>query len=349
MCVNWCEEINMTILMLIKTKSMEKKKFMSFAKNYLNIKILVNAFFAAIIACLFKNVYLHSRLTTTIFVLSTSFVISLFDSYLIFRRIKRIRLLEISSAEYLLKYIKNSIIMLGLFFAATQLKYIFKDMNDVIFVLILTFSFWIYQYFLPYIIKMINDVDNKELQSIKLDLNSVCKCQKKFSLYCYEGKKIKNANAFVTGTNLNRSIFISNYLIENISKDETIAILCHEYGHIKNNDIERKVIFKSTALVLFYLLTCIMDMLQMGIIDGISLLLIFCLLCLFLYKRMEHKQEFRADKYAVSVMGDNQILIAALKTLYEINDMMKKNRKLFTILSSHPQLQERINALSLTN
>ena len=55
--------------------------------------------------------------------------------------------------------------------------------------------------------------------------------------------------------------------------------------------------------------------------------------------------EFRADKYAVKVVGRN-LYIRALSKLAEVNVMKRKTGKLFNLFTLHPSIEERIKKLS---
>lgn len=335
-----------TLMFLYVTRKMNKEKFLFYANVYTNIKTVLNVLFACIIMRVLgvKELLLPKGMVLVIVLLGFVFISTL-DSYLIFRRIKRLRQLCIRDVKYLLDYVKNSLIMVGIFLVVIQLKYIVKDAEDYLFLGICVVSIWIYQYSMPYILKMTNKTGSTELTGIKIGLLKKCDIQNKFKLFSYEGKSSKSANAVVVGTSLNRHVFISDYFLENASEEEVIAILCHECGHIKNLDLEKRIIFIDIAIVVFFNLTCLMDLLKIGFAMGSILLLVLVGVGFYLYKKMQQKQELRADKFSVSVMGEESVFISAITKLYEMNDMLKKNNKFFALFSTHPQLGLRINNL----
>jgi len=336
----------MTLIMLYVTKKMSKEKFLFFANIYTKVKIFMNILLAGIVArFLYVKIPIWSWGKMRLLALVFFVIISTIDSYLIFRRIKKLRQLSISDVEYLWNYVRNTIIMLGLFLIVAQLKYFVKDAEDYIFLGTCVISVWAYQYIMPYIMKATNKTRAIEMNNIKEVLLKTSGIQNKFKIYSYEGKSNKSANAVVVGTCINRHIFISDYFIENTSEEEVVAILCHECGHIKNCDLEKRIIFADIAMILFFILTCVMDLLKIGFVGGSILLLVLFGLGLYIYIMMQQKQELRADRFAVSVIGNEEMFISALIKLYEMNDMLKKNNKFFELLSTHPQLQVRIDNL----
>lgn len=335
----------MTIIMLFLTQKINKEKFLFCVNIYSNVKTLMNILLACVVMRVLDNKIHYPSIVIILLDLIWFVIISTFDSYLIFRRIKKLRQLDISNREYILTYIKNTLIMSVIFLIIMQLKYIIKDTEDFVFIGICMISTWIYQYVMPYVLKVTNKTDTTELTAIKDWLLDTCPIKSKYKIYSYEGKKSKSANAVVVGTSLNRHIFISDYFIENASQEEILAILYHECGHIKNHDIEKRIIFLDIVMLLFFSLTCVMDYLKIGVMIGAILLLVFVMGGLIIYKKMQQNQELRADKFSVSIIGDKKIYIEALKRLYSMNDMIKMNSKFFALLSTHPQIQARINNL----
>lgn len=57
---------------------------------------------------------------------------------------------------------------------------------------------------------------------------------------------------------------------------------------------------------------------------------------------MGRNQELRADKYAVSAIGDSRFLKNALVQMSILNDSMMKKGKLRSLFSTHPSIELRI-------
>lgn len=55
-------------------------------------------------------------------------------------------------------------------------------------------------------------------------------------MYTWPGSKNKTANAVVSGF-FKKRIFVTDYLMENLSRDEIEAIVAHEIGHIKKGHL----------------------------------------------------------------------------------------------------------------
>lgn len=335
----------MTLIVLLLTKKINKEKFLFYANVYSNIKILINILLTCVVVSVLSNKMTYSSIVIKFSAIIYFVTVSTLDSYLIFKRIKKIRQLDISDKEYFLTYIKNTSITSVIVLFIMLFKYIIKDTEDFVFISISMMSIWIYQYIMPYVLKITNKTGATELTAIKDRLLDICPIKGKYKIYSYEGKKSKSANAIVVGTILNRHIFISDYFIENSSQEEIYAILCHECAHIRNHDIEKRIIFLDIVLLLFFFLTCVMDYLRISVPTGAILLCVYVISIIIIYKKMQQNQELRADKFSVSIIGDKKIYIEALESLYRLNDILKKNSKFFSLISTHPQIQERINNL----
>jgi heat shock protein HtpX len=62
-----------------------------------------------------------------------------------------------------------------------------------------------------------------------------------------------NPNAFVFGlTNKSANLCVTNGLMKNLSKDEVKAVLAHEVGHMKHNDMVVMVIVAAIPILAFY-------------------------------------------------------------------------------------------------
>lgn len=140
-------------------------------------------------------------------------------------------------------------------------------------------------------------------------------------LYSIDWEKFKVANAFQAGPR-KFSIFVSNYLIKNMTTEEVQAVMAHELAHAK-----RRHVAKFLALILGTVMIAI-DILIVGAslakatIWGLvpfAIGFIMCLLVPRLDFRVMKKFELEADEIAVKTIGDGNSMISALKRLAVLN------------------------------
>jgi STE24 endopeptidase len=168
-------------------------------------------------------------------------------------------------------------------------------------------------------------------------------------------EKTRAANAALAGLGQTRRIILSDTLLDAYSRQEILAVLAHEAGHVRNRDIPR-MLFLSTGVAGTAFLTArvILDRLvvQLGYaaasdIAAFPLLLLVLagvsLAALPLVNGYSRHREFAADAYAVERMGSAEPLVSALRKLGEQNlsDPYPPAWAEF-LLFSHPSLGRRI-------
>ena len=89
--------------MLFLTKKISTEKFLFYANVYSNIKRLVNISLTCVIMFFAEGKTNYPGTLMKLFALICFVIVSTFDSYLIFRRIKKLRQLDLSGREYILK------------------------------------------------------------------------------------------------------------------------------------------------------------------------------------------------------------------------------------------------------
>lgn len=157
-----------------------------------------------------------------------------------------------------------------------------------------------------------------------------------------------------------RHLFISmgDFYLKNFNEADLLVFLCHELGHIldvkniynsdKNNFIRLKLL-RFFYIFIIILLTSVLKKYEFNnyifmsifIMMNLSLALFLKLLNKLKLAMESRKQEYVADKYAVQVMGDLMLVLAAYNKLSVVmND--NDSRSFF---SSHPSLKQRIRRL----
>lgn len=184
------------------------------------------------------------------------------------------------------------------------------------------------------------------------------------NIYVIDGsKRSTKSNAYFTGLGSKKRIVLYDTLINDLSKEEIVAVLAHETGHYKKKHIYTGTLLGilQTGLMLFLFSLLIenpalsealgaqqmqfhLSLIAFGILySPVSLVL-----GLF-FNVFSRSNEYQADKYAAENYDGNQ-LIKALKTLTSKNLSNLTPHPLYVVFNySHPPLIQRIKALKKYN
>jgi STE24 endopeptidase len=172
-------------------------------------------------------------------------------------------------------------------------------------------------------------------------------------------KRSKLANAWVSGILPKlRFLFISDYLIENLTPQEIEAVLAHELGHLKHCHLFKQIkwiVFSfGGGLILAWLsywslrrlpLPSWMFWLSFSLINFIPIALVIRIGVMNFWRQME----FEADAYAVELTCRPDAFIQALRKLILLNDVSRDLSRADEMLSTHPIFQARIAAINRLN
>ena len=173
-------------------------------------------------------------------------------------------------------------------------------------------------------------------------------------------KRSRKSNAFFTGFGKNKRIALFDTLIETQTIPELVSIPAHEIGHYKKNHITQGLILSTlhTGLV-FYLLSIFIShsglyeafyMDQPSIYTGLiffgMLYTPIEFLLSLLFNMLSRKNEYEADRFAVTSFKQPEIMVDALKKLSAHNLANLTPHPVYTFLNfSHPPLLDRIRAI----
>ncbi len=177
-------------------------------------------------------------------------------------------------------------------------------------------------------------------------------------------------NAFATGPSKNNSLVaVSTGLLHNMSQDEAEAVLAHEVSHIANGDMVTLTLIQGVVNTFVIAISKVLA----GIVDNflnsdeeesggswtyfifdMIFQVLFGILASCVVAYFSRQREFAADKGAAELVGANKMR-AALERL-KVNhpsqlegSMMAfgiaSGKGLMDLMSSHPPLDARINAL----
>jgi heat shock protein HtpX len=175
-------------------------------------------------------------------------------------------------------------------------------------------------------------------------------------------------NAFATGRNkYHASMALSRSIISLLTAEELEAVIAHELGHVKHNDILTSSVAAMLAGVVSYLsrvfvFTGNRDNENSG--ANILFLIITPIVATLLHLAVSRSREFAADQFSAEVTHNSDALISALKKISSATSMRPivptvqnqatahmfiwnpfKPSLLSSLFSTHPSLEARINQL----
>jgi STE24 endopeptidase len=183
-------------------------------------------------------------------------------------------------------------------------------------------------------------------------------------VYVMDGsRRSSHGNAYFTGLGRSKRIVFFDTLLDQLSPEQTEAVLAHELGHFKQHHVAKRIAFMfvvslALLLVLAWLKESAWFYAGLNVsaqTDATTLALFFLVLPVFtfpfspilsLYSR---KHEFEADAFAARHSEPGH-LIAALVRLYRNNAATLTPDPIYSIFyDSHPKATERIRRLSSLN
>jgi Zn-dependent protease with chaperone function len=152
-------------------------------------------------------------------------------------------------------------------------------------------------------------------------------------------------NAFAIGIlPKSRLIILGNELIANCTDDEIESILIHEYAHHKNNDLVHFYLLLTCSCLFFLLfrenfllfLKNIIPNINNGIAIGIYGGLNGLIFGAFLFSKLSHNAEYRADGFSARTTNNNSMILALKKISFLTEQLIDKGSV------THPSLEKRI-------
>ena len=182
----------------------------------------------------------------------------------------------------------------------------------------------------------------------------------------YEGEP----NAFATGAFRNDALVaVSSGLLQNMTREEVEAVLSHEVAHIANGDMVTMTLLQGVVNTFVVFLSRVVGYFVDRAISrnnddapgiGYMITVIVCQIVFGIMAQMivawfSRHREFRADAGAAQLMGNRQPMINALARLGSMQEShlpqsvaamgINKSGGVMELFSSHPPIEERINAL----
>ena len=163
----------------------------------------------------------------------------------------------------------------------------------------------------------------------------------KFHLRVQEGKMV---NAIATGGVRAYFIVLGRGLLEHLKPQHVKAVLAHEIGHVVNGDSSRRaapLVLCCAALHLLYYHFVVMQLegfWPQGICVGIGVAFFWHILPVMIRRQWE----YQADRKAVEIMGDAEVVAQSLERIYDVNNVHIDSPGL-----PHPSLRDRLKAIGV--
>ena len=196
----------------------------------------------------------------------------------------------------------------------------------------------------------------------------------------------RSPNAFATGASRNKALVaVNTALLDSMNQNQVKAVLAHEIGHVANGDMVTLALIQGVvntfvmffARIIGYFIDRVVFRNQHGLGFGYYIVVFACEIFLAVLASMivmwfSRRREFRADAWGAKLAGSTA-MISALESLGNSSAAMAKNRmsdtdqkdmpeefQAFAIsgkikhglaraFSSHPPIEERIEALKSSN
>ena len=179
-------------------------------------------------------------------------------------------------------------------------------------------------------------------------------------IYTMNGsKRSSHSNAYFTGIGKAKRIVLFDTLLEQMSRDQGLAVLAHEMGHYKMKHVRRMLLVQSLFLLGgLYILSLLIDyapffhafglepsnyraLVLLGLISGPLTFYLGPLLNL-----LSRKHEYEADRFAAKVLKDGKPMEEALINLTVRNLSNLTPHPWYSAYHySHPTTVERISAI----
>jgi Zn-dependent protease with chaperone function len=161
-------------------------------------------------------------------------------------------------------------------------------------------------------------------------------------LYVLPTERLRMANAFA---HIGHNIFLTDYLLKNLSKREVDAVIAHEVAHLQKKHIRGRFVFVFAAVIAMSFVGGWTEFRFSRTLPSGPIFYAIFLLTLFFVSR---RNEFAADAGAVKLIEDPQPMITALAKISRLNMMPMDWGRLEEKTLTHPSTLRRISRLART-
>ena len=173
-------------------------------------------------------------------------------------------------------------------------------------------------------------------------------------------RRSAKSNAFFTGFGRFRRIALFDTLIAKHTVDELVSVLAHEMGHYKLKHIQKSILLSILESgLMFFILSFFINNAGLARAFGMDNVSVYSSIIFFAFlysplntalsvfgKWFSRKNEYEADRYAVTTYNKPEAMVSALKklTVNNLGNLTPHPLKVF-LEYTHPPILERINAI----
>jgi STE24 endopeptidase len=176
-------------------------------------------------------------------------------------------------------------------------------------------------------------------------------------------KRSGHSNAYFTGIGKQKRVVLFDTLLEQLSKEEVLAVLAHELGHMKKKHIlKRMILMAGVALFYCWLAHTLIDWQGLPLLVGIDaasfharLVILFFLSGILtfpltpLFSSLSRRDEYEADRFACELYGNPEDLATALIRMCRENlANLHPHPRFARFYYSHPPVVERVRKLRMS-
>jgi len=254
--------------------------------------------------------------------------------------------------------INGILVSLGLSLSVILMKHLrlyYITVPLVLLIFALAYSYVYPQLIIPRYYKTAPLVNKEKMRDIR-QLAQKSQIKLDSVMVIYKSTYYKTANAFLIGFGPTRSIYIYDTLLNDYSQKEMLAVMAHEIGHYKEEDMTKGILLSSFSLILllifFELFNRFFKLQKDEILKekNFPLIGLILIILMFFARPVENTYsryiEKRADSWALTLTDDR-------KVMKEVNiKLSKQNKSLITPNSlyyfwnySHPHALDRIDPI----
>lgn len=167
-------------------------------------------------------------------------------------------------------------------------------------------------------------------------------------------KRDGRLNAYFGGIGKSKRVVLFDTLLDKISENGLMAILGHELGHFKNNDLIKNILLTSVLLFSMFAIAGLVlspifnpDQISNGII--LVLLILISPLFFFIFMPIigyfSRKAEYNADKFGAECVDKKALKEALIRLVNENKSFPHSHPAFIFFYYTHPPLIERLKAL----
>ncbi len=165
------------------------------------------------------------------------------------------------------------------------------------------------------------------------------------------GVRVHKTEAINASASLWRIVTINEGLLKRLPAEEIRAIIAHEVGHVRFQHVPKGILLSLALQVpLFFGYYQLAEWLNE--VHKISLFgfgyfanMLISLITLPVVSWQKRKAEREADRFAMEMVGDREIVERALVAIHTLNEAPHELIKFDELISTHPSLKNRIAAL----